>query len=145
MERNKQMEILLIEDNTNDIRLVKEALEKSENPSNLNIATDGNSAIEYLVSSGSNIKLPRPDLIILDLKLPGKNGNEVLEFIKNNDHFLSIPVVILTDSKSTQDINETYNLHANCFVIKPLDPDMFTRYIVAIDNFWKNVVKVPKT
>jgi chemotaxis family two-component system response regulator Rcp1 len=137
------MEILLIEDNTGDIRLVKEGLKLSENHSNMTVIEDGNQAIAYLLNAGSSLKLPRPDLIILDLNLPGKDGHEILRFLKTDDRFKTIPVVVFSDSEAVTDIAEVYDMYANCFIIKPRDSSVFVKYIASIDNFWSNTVRIP--
>jgi chemotaxis family two-component system response regulator Rcp1 len=138
------MEILLIEDNPYDAGMVREGLMKSGNDSNLTVAEDGNKAMDLLLQSGSSFNSARPDLIILDLKLPGKDGRQLLEFLKTDDRFKTTPVVVLTDSQSLDDITEAYNLFANCFIIKPVNTDTFLKYIVAIDNFWTNTVRIPR-
>jgi chemotaxis family two-component system response regulator Rcp1 len=137
------MEILLIEDNPGDIRLVKEGLKLSENLNNLTVIDDGNIAMDYLLKAGSSQKSPRPDLIILDLNLPGKNGHEILKYLKSEDRFKTIPIVVFSDSESIKDITEVYDMYANCFVIKPRDPSIFVKYIASIENFWSNTVRIP--
>jgi CheY-like chemotaxis protein len=138
------MEILLIEDNSEDVRLVQEALKVSGNKSNLTIEDDGKNAVNYLINSESALGATRPDLIILDLKLPGMSGRELLEFLKKDERFKTIPVVVMTDSDSVKEITEAYNLKANCYVIKPRDSALFMKYVISIDNFWSNTVIIPR-
>ena len=137
------IEILLVEDNPGDARLAKEALKESKLMNNLSIAEDGVEAMNFLYKTGKYSKMPRPDLIILDLNLPKKDGREVLAEIKNNDTLKRIPVVILTISKAEEDILKTYNLHANCFISKPIDLDQFIKVVKSIEDFWLTIVKLP--
>jgi len=137
------IEILLVEDNPGDSRLAKEALKESKLKNNLYIAEDGVEALNFLYRTGKYSKMPRPDLIILDLNLPKKDGREVLAEIKNDDNLKRIPVVILTISKAEEDILKTYNLHANCYVTKPLDLDQFMKVVKSIEDFWLTIVKLP--
>lgn len=137
------IEILLVEDNPGDSRLAKEALKESKLKNNLYVAEDGVEAMNFLYKTGKYSKMPRPDLIILDLNLPKKDGREVLAEIKNNDNLKRIPVVILTISKAEEDILKTYNLHANCYVTKPLDLDQFMKVVRSIEDFWLTIVKLP--
>jgi two-component system, chemotaxis family, response regulator Rcp1 len=137
------IEILLVEDNPGDSRLAKEALKESKLKNTLYIAEDGVEAMNFLYKIGKYSKVPRPDLIILDLNLPKKDGREVLAEIKNDDNLKRIPVVILTISKAEEDILKTYNLHANCYVTKPLDLDQFMKVVKSIEDFWLTIVKLP--
>jgi two-component system, chemotaxis family, response regulator Rcp1 len=137
------IEILLVEDNPGDSRLAKEALKESKLKNNLYIAEDGVEAMNFLYKTGKYSKMPRPDLVILDLNLPKKDGREVLAEIKNDDNLKRIPVVILTISKAEEDILKTYNLHANCYVTKPLDLDQFMKVVRSIEDFWLTIVKLP--
>jgi two-component system, chemotaxis family, response regulator Rcp1 len=137
------IEILLVEDNPGDSRLAKEALKESKLKNNLYVAEDGVEAMNFLFQTGKYSKMPRPDLIILDLNLPKKDGREVLAEIKNDDNLKRIPVVILTISKAEEDILKTYNLHANCYVTKPLDLDQFMKVVRSIEDFWLTIVKLP--
>jgi two-component system, chemotaxis family, response regulator Rcp1 len=147
METNKlslqPIEILLVEDNPGDARLAKEALKESKLINNLSIAEDGVEAMNFLHKTGKYSNAPRPDLVILDLNLPKKDGREVLAEIKNDDNLKRIPVVILTISKAEEDILKTYNLHANCFISKPLDLDQFIKVVKSIEDFWLTIVKLP--
>jgi CheY-like chemotaxis protein len=137
------IEILLVEDNPGDSRLAKEALKESKLKNNLYVAEDGVEALNFLYKTGKYSIMPRPDLIILDLNLPKKDGREVLAEIKNDDNLKRIPVVILTISKAEEDILKTYNLHANCYVTKPLDLDQFMKVVRSIEDFWLTIVKLP--
>ena len=137
------IEILLIEDNPGDARLAKEALKDSKLMNTLNIVEDGVEAMNFLHQTGKYSKMPRPDLIILDLNLPKKDGREVLAEIKTDDDLKRIPVVILTISKAEEDILKSYNLHANCFITKPLDLDQFMKVVKSIEDFWLTIVKLP--
>jgi chemotaxis family two-component system response regulator Rcp1 len=137
------IEILLVEDNPGDSRLAKEALKESKLINNLSIVEDGLEAMNFLFKKGKYSNSPRPDLIILDLNLPKKDGREVLAEIKNNDNLKRIPVVILTISKAEEDILKSYNLHANCFITKPIDLDQFIKVVQSIEDFWLTIVKLP--
>jgi chemotaxis family two-component system response regulator Rcp1 len=147
METNKSslhpIEILLVEDNPGDARLAKEALKDSKLMNNLYIADDGVEAMNFLHQTGKYSKMPRPDLIILDLNLPKKDGREVLAEIKTDDDLKRIPVVILTISKAEEDILKSYNLHANCYISKPIDLDQFMKVVKSIEDFWLTIVKLP--
>ena len=137
------IEILLVEYNPGDSMLAKESLKESKLKNNLYIAEDGVEAMNFLYKTGKYSKMPRPDLVILDLNLPKKDGREVLAEIKNDDNLKRIPVVILTISKAEEDILKTYNLHANCYVTKPLDLDQFMKVVKSIEDFWLTIVKLP--
>jgi CheY-like chemotaxis protein len=137
------IEILLVEDNPGDVRLTKEALKEGKVYNNLHCAKDGVDALEFLRREGKHAKAPRPDIILLDLNLPKKDGREVLSVIKNDDQLKHIPVVILTTSKAEEDVVRSYNLHANCYVTKPVDLEKFISVVQAIDRFWLTVVTLP--
>jgi len=145
METNSYhpIEILLVEDNPGDARLAKEALKDSKLKNNLYIAEDGIEAMDFLNRKGKYSQMPRPDLILLDLNLPKKDGREVLAEVKSNDDFKRIPIVILTISRAEEDIFKTYNLHANCYVTKPLDLEQFMKVVKSIEDFWLTIVKLP--
>ena len=145
MENLKLVEILLIEDNPGDARLTIEALKEGKIKNNLQIVYDGLEATDYLYKRNKYVDAPRPDLIILDLNLPKKNGLELLEEIKVDENLKSIPVVILTISKSEEDILRSYNLHANCYLIKPIDVNTFFDVVKSIEEFWLTLVKLPKS
>lgn len=138
------IEILLIEDNPGDVRLTKEALKDAKVRNNLHVAMDGVEALAFLRKQGKYAAVPRPDLILLDLNLPKKNGSEVLEEIKRDDGLQHIPVVILTTSQAEQDILESYRLHANAFVTKPVDLEQFLKVVASIEQFWLEIVKLSR-
>ena len=140
----KFVEILLIEDNPGDARLTQEALKDGKVRNNLHIVYDGAEATDFLFKRDQYINAPRPDLIILDLNLPKKNGQEVLAEIKADDNLKSIPVIILTISKAEMDIVKAYNLHANCFLVKPIDLNQFFEVVKSIEDFWLTLVKLPR-
>ena len=144
METFKIIEILLIEDNPGDARLTQEALKDGKMKNNLHIVYDGVEAADFLFKRNKYKDAPRPDLIILDLNLPKKNGHEVLAEIKVDETLKSIPVVILTTSKAEEDILKSYNLQANCFLTKPIDLIEFLEMIKSIEGFWLTIVKLPK-
>jgi chemotaxis family two-component system response regulator Rcp1 len=137
------IEILLVEDNPGDVRLTIEALKEGKVANEINVAADGIEALAFLRREGKYENAPKPDLILLDLNLPKKNGREVLAEIKMNPHLKCIPVVILTSSQAEKDIVTTYNLHANCYITKPVDFDQFIKVVKSIENFWFKVVKLP--
>lgn len=142
-DRNRPVEILLVEDNPDDVALTRAALEEGKVWSNLSVAEDGVRALEFLRRTGDFSDAPVPDLILLDLNLPKKDGREVLAEIKNDDDLQHIPVVVLTTSQADQDIIKSYKLHANCYVTKPVDFDEFVKIVQSIEHFWFTVVKLP--
>jgi two-component system, chemotaxis family, response regulator Rcp1 len=139
----KMVEILLIEDNPGDIRLVKEVFKDAKLNNNLQVALDGEEALKILRQEGEFFNSPRPDLILLDLNLPKKNGREVLREIKEDESLKCIPVVILTTSSAEEDLIETYKRDANCYITKPVDLDEFIKVVKSIQNFWLEIVKLP--
>jgi two-component system, chemotaxis family, response regulator Rcp1 len=139
----KPIEILLVEDNPADVRLTQEALKEGKVRNNLFVARDGVEALEFLRRQGPHAKATKPDLILLDLNLPRKDGREVLADIKNDDNLRTIPVVVLTTSSAEADILKSYNLHANCYITKPVDLEQFVQVIKSIDDFWLTVVRLP--
>lgn len=143
--KDNLVNILLVEDNPGDIRLTQEALKESEIKSNLHVVKDGVEALEFLRRKGKYSGISIPDLILLDLNLPKKDGREVLAEIKHEEALKMIPVVILTTSDAEQDILKSYKLHANCFITKPVDLDQFIYVIKQIQIFWFAVVKLPTT
>jgi CheY-like chemotaxis protein len=145
MQNLKFVEILLIEDNPGDARLTQEALNDGKIKNNLHIAYDGVEATDFLFRRNQYHNAPRPDLIILDLNLPKKNGLEVLAEIKADHGLKSIPVIVLTISKAEEDIVRSYNLHANCFLIKPIDLNQFFEVVRSIEDFWLSLVKLPRS
>jgi two-component system, chemotaxis family, response regulator Rcp1 len=138
------MEVLLVEDSPGDVRLTREALRDAKVHINLHVAADGTQAMAFLKREGAHASAPRPDLILLDLNLPKKDGREVLGEIKQSPTLKSIPVVILTTSASDADILRSYLLHANCYITKPVDLKGFLSVVKSIDNFWLSVVKLPR-
>ena len=141
---DRPMEILLVEDNDGDIRLTKEALrEGGRLAHNVSVVRDGVEALAFLRGDASYSDAVRPDIILLDLNLPRKNGKEVLAEIKQDDQLKSIPVIVLTTSKAEQDIVESYNLYANCYVTKPLNLDQFFEAVKSIEDFWLRVANLP--
>ena len=142
-EQAAPIEILLVEDNLGDMRLTQEALKEGKVYSNLHWAKDGVEALEFLQRRGKHQNAPRPDIILLDLNLPRKDGREVLEEIKTDDELKQIPVVVLTTSKAEEDVVRSYALHANCYVTKPVDLEKFIVVVQSIDRFWLTVVTLP--
>ena len=143
VDENRPVEILLVEDNPGDERLTREALKEGKVYSNLHWVKDGVEAMEFLRREGKYKDVPRPDIILLDLNLPKKDGREVLQDIKNDSELKRIPVVVLTTSKAEEDVLRTYNLHANCYVTKPVDLEKFIVVVKSIDVFWLTVVTLP--
>ena len=142
-ERARPIEILLIEDNEGDVRLTVEALKAGKVLNNLTVAKDGEMATAMLLRQGKYASTPRPDIILLDLNLPKKDGREVLEEIKKDDSLKVIPVVILTTSRDEQDVMRSYKLHANCFITKPVDLVRFLNVLKSIEEFWFTIVVLP--
>lgn len=139
------IEMLLVEDNPDDVDLTIEALEDAKIANRLHVVSDGVAALAFLHRKGGYVRAPRPDLILLDLNLPKKSGREVLAEIKNDPKLRCIPVVVLTTSSADEDILRAYDLHANCYITKPVDFEQFSRVIHAIEDFWLTVVKLPRT
>ena len=137
------IEVLLVEDSPGDVRLTREAFKDAKVHINLHVASDGARAMAFLNREGKHANAPRPDLVLLDLNLPKKDGREVLEEIKVNPTLKSIPVVVLTTSSSEADILKSYQLHANCYITKPVGLEGFLIVVKSIDNFWLSVVKLP--
>ena len=136
-------EVLLVEDNPGDVRLTREALKDAKVHISLHVASDGIEAMAFLNHEGEYAEVPRPDMILLDLNLPRKDGRQVLQEIKATPALMTIPIVILTTSESEQDILRSYQLHANCYISKPVDLDGFLTVVKSIDNFWLSIVKLP--
>ncbi len=136
-------EILLVEDNPADVRLTQEALKDSKIVKNMNVVNDGEAAIRFLKKESDYANSPRPDLVLLDLNLPKKDGKEVLDIIKKDENLKSIPVVVLTTSQSDEDINRCYYLHANSYMTKPVDFDEFIQTIRALEDYWMFYAKLP--
>jgi CheY-like chemotaxis protein len=143
MDEGKAIEILLVEDNAGDARLALEALREAKVHNHLSWVTDGVEALAFLRREGPYAQSARPDLILLDLNLPRKDGREVLAEIKADTNFRRIPVVILTTSQAEEDILKAYHLNANCYISKPVDLDQFMKVIKTIKEFWLTIVKLP--
>lgn len=139
----KAVEILLIEDNPGDVRLTIEALKESKIINNLEVVEDGIEALSFLKKEGIYKDKPRPDLIILDLNLPKKDGREVLGEIKSEDSLKQIPIVILTTSEAEEDIIKSYELHANCYITKPVNMEQFIKVVKSVGEFWFSIVMLP--
>jgi two-component system, chemotaxis family, response regulator Rcp1 len=139
----RPIEILMVEDNPGDVRLTVEALKEGKVRNNFHAVEDGVEALAFLRREGRYAEATRPDLILLDLNLPKMNGREVLAEIKEDPDLKRIPVVILTVSQAEQDIVKSYNLHANCYITKPVDLDQFLEVVKSIENFWLTVVMLP--
>ena len=137
------IEILLVEDNPGDVRLIMEAFKNAKVYNNIQVQMDGESAVQFLLKQGEYKDAPRPDLILLDLNLPKKDGREVLNIIKQDKNLKPIPVVILTTSTAEEDIIDTYNKHANSYITKPVDLDQFFNVVESIQDFWLSIVKLP--
>ncbi|HSN27793.1 MAG TPA: response regulator [Kofleriaceae bacterium] len=143
MSSLKPIEILLVEDNAADVRLTEEALKEGKVRNNLHVARDGMEALEFLRRQGKYANATRPDLILLDLNLPRRDGREVLAEIKDDPELKLIPVVVLTTSSAEADILKSYKLHANCYITKPVDLEQFVSGVKSIDDFWLTVVRLP--
>jgi CheY-like chemotaxis protein len=139
----RPIEILLVEDSPGDVTLTIEALRDAKVANNLHVARDGEEALRFLRREGAYADRPRPDLVLLDLNMPRKDGREVLAEMKADPVFKRIPVVVLTTSQSEDDVAAAYNLSANCYVAKPVDLDQFLGVVRAIDDFWLSLVKLP--
>ena len=139
----KTIDVLLVEDNPGDVRLMLEALKESKMRNNIFIVEDGVEAMDFLLRKGKWVNSPRPDLILLDLNLPRKSGREVLAEIKSDVSLKRIPVVVVTVSRHEEDILKAYDLHANCFVTKPIDFNQFVKITKSIEEFWLEIVKLP--
>lgn len=142
--QTRPVEVLLVEDNPGDVRLTQEALKDGRVMVNLTVAADGVEALEILRRTGAFSGRARPDLILLDLNLPRKNGREVLEEIKADEELKRIPVIVMTTSKAEQDVYKAYNLNANCYVTKPVDLDDFLNVVRSIEDFWLTIVTLPQ-
>ncbi len=146
LERRCQpVEILLVEDNPGDVRLTLEAFREGKIHNHLSVVSDGVEALAFLHREGRYINVPRPDLILLDLNLPKKDGREVLAEIKREEYLKRIPIVVLTTSNAEKDILETYGLRASCYITKPVDFVQFVTVVKLIEDFWFSIVKLPKS
>jgi two-component system, chemotaxis family, response regulator Rcp1 len=141
----RPIEILLVEDNPGDVRLTIEALRDSKVRNNLQVAPDGEKAMAYLRKEGQYASVTRPDLVLLDLNLPRKDGRQVLAEIKADPEFKTIPVVVLTTSQAEQDVLKSYELQANCYITKPVDLEQFITVVRSIQDFWLTIVTLPNT
>ena len=143
ISKSKSVELLLVEDNPVDIKLTTRALKKGKLLNDLHVVRDGVEAMNFLHNEGEFSDAPRPDLILLDLNMPRKDGREVLSDIKNDDELKYIPVIVLTTSDAEQDVLKSYNLHANSYITKPVDFDQFVEAIRKFEEFWLAVVRLP--
>ena len=141
---NSSVEILLVEDSPGDVRLTREAFKEGKLANRLHVVSDGEEALAFLHRQGPYRDAVRPDLILLDLNLPKKDGREVLALIKADDELKRIPVVVLTTSRAEQDILKAYDLHANCYITKPVDLDQFLLVVKTVEEFWLTLVKLPR-
>ncbi len=139
----KPVEILLVEDNPVDILITRQALQDGKVYNRLHVVEDGEEAMDFLHREGTFVQAPRPDVVLLDLNLPKKSGMEVLAEMRRDAELALIPVVVLTTSEAEADILESYQLHANCFITKPVDMEQFTEVIKKIEGFWFTIVKLP--
>lgn len=138
------IEVLLVEDNPGDVRLTREALKEGKVCNNLSVVPDGVEAMAFLRRQDPYGDAPRPDVILLDLNLPKKDGREVLEEVKSDPTLRAIPIVVLTSSEAERDIARAYALHANCYITKPVDLDQFITVVKSIEDFWFSIVKLPE-
>jgi CheY-like chemotaxis protein len=143
VDRPDPIEVLLVEDDPGDVLLIREAFDDNKVANRLHVVADGVEALEFMRQSGEHAEAPRPDLVLLDLNLPRKDGREVLAEVKNDDELRSIPVVVLTTSQAEEDVLRSYDLHANAYVTKPVDFDRFIGVVRQIDQFFVSVVKLP--
>ena len=142
--RGRAVEILLVEDNPGDVRLIQEALRDGKVWNNPHVVSDGEAALDFVYRRGAFTDSPRPDMILLDLNLPKKDGREVLATIKSDPDLKRIPVVVLTTSKEEEDVLRAYNLAANCYVTKPVEFEEFMKVIRMIEDFWLTIVALPR-
>lgn len=140
---DRPIDILLVEDNPGDARLILESLKEDKMSNRLDVVEDGVEALGFLRQKGEYAEAPRPDLILLDLNLPKKGGDEVLAEIKGDKELRTIPVVILTSSKAEEDVLKAYDLNANCYITKPISLDQFVKVVKSIKEFWSTIVKLP--
>ncbi len=138
-----EIDILLVEDNPGDARLTMEVIKENKIVNNLHHVSDGVEAMAFLRKQGQYFDVPQPDLILLDLNMPKMDGREVLENMKQDAQFRRIPVVVLTTSQAEEDVFRSYDLHANCYICKPVDLDQFIEVIKSINNFWVSIVRLP--
>lgn len=143
-EIGQPIEILLVEDNPADVRLTTEALRDGKVQNNLHVVGDGVEAMAFLRRAGAYADAPHPDLVLLDLNLPRKDGREVLAEIRADAKLRRVPVVVLTTSEAEEDVLRAYDLNANCYITKPVDLDQFIRVVKSIEDFWLSIVKLPE-
>lgn len=143
MQNPEPIEILLVEDNPGDVELTQEAFLESKVQNRVHVARDGDEALDFLYARGKFAGAPRPDVILLDLNMPRRNGQEVLAIIKNDENMKHIPIVILTSSEAERDILESYRLHANSYIVKPVNLEKFLTVVREVEHFWISVVKLP--
>lgn len=139
----RPVDILMVEDNPGDVELSLDALKEGKLLNEVHVARDGEQALDFLYKRGAFTAAPTPDIILLDLNMPRLNGIEVLRIIKGDDQLKHIPVVVLTSSEADRDVLESYRLHANCYLVKPVDVEKFLTVIHTFENFWLNVVTLP--
>lgn len=138
-------EVLLVEDSPGDVRLTREALKEGKVRNNLSVVSDGVEAMAFLRREGKYADAPRPDIVLLDLNMPRKDGREVLAEMKSDELLKRIPVVVLTTSEAEQDILRTYDLHANCYLTKPVDLEQFISIVKSVEDFWLTIVQLPRS
>ena len=143
LDEPQPIEVLLVEDDPGDVLMIREAFEENKVRNHLHVVSDGEEAVDFVRRQGSYADAPRPDLVLLDLNLPRKDGREVLAEIKGDEELSSIPVVVLTTSEAEEDILRSYSLHANAYVTKPVDFERFIQVVRQIDEFFVTVVKLP--
>ena len=139
----RSLQVLLVEDNEGDVRLIKEAFSESKIDKTFSVARDGEEALNYLFARGKYAERTKPDIILLDINLPKKNGFEILESIKSDPVLKKIPVIMLSSSSSEEHITKSYDLNANCYVTKPVDFDEYTQAVKIIEDFWFQMAKLP--
>ena len=142
-DKGRPVEILLAEDNPGDVKLTKKALSEGRVLNNLHVVTDGIEAMAFLRQEGEYEEVPKPDLLLLDLNMPRKDGHEVLRAVKSDEDLRRIPAVVLTSSEAEEDIVDSYDLHANAYLTKPVDFDGFVDIVSSIEEFWLSVIKRP--
>lgn len=140
---SQPIEILLIEDNAGDIELTQEAFHEAKTPNNLHVVRDGDEALEFLYKNGRHENAVRPDIVLLDLNMPGKNGKEVLAIVKEDENLKDIPIIIITSSEAEMDVAKSYALHVNAYIVKPVSLQQFMQVVEAVEMFWLSVVKLP--
>lgn len=142
-DSGRSVDILLVEDNPGDVRLIKEVFKEVSLANPLHVVTDGEEAIDFVRQRGEHTDAPRPDLVLLDWNLPLKGGEEVLDEIKGTDSLSTIPVVVVTGSQAQEDVARSYELQANAYVTKPVEPDRFLDIINSVQDYWLNIVRLP--